>query len=123
MVGNARKSDGAEIDRIEFAQLLEAVLRHHPAGVGVALTAPIEGRPGDFEIVGYSRGFKHTNPLWNDLTADPIARNYGNLISHANKPFWLPERLETLSTEKAPDLIIEIQKAKVETQRFGAFLE
>ena len=45
VVGHAGIADRAEKDRVVEAQLVEPVLRHHPAGLGVGLAAPVEFAP------------------------------------------------------------------------------
>src|SRR5437773_641652 len=45
VVRHAGEPDGAEEDRLELPKLVEAVFRHHPAGLRVALAAPVEYRP------------------------------------------------------------------------------
>ena len=44
MVGHAGEADRAEEDRVEAAELVEAVLGHHLPGLRVALAAPVEPR-------------------------------------------------------------------------------
>src|SRR5438876_261901 len=46
VVRHAGEPDGAEEDRLELPKLVEAVFRHHSAGLRVALAAPVEGRLG-----------------------------------------------------------------------------
>ncbi len=57
MIGNGREADGAEIDRIVGAQLLDAVLGHHAARLEVALARPIKLLPDELEAVLLSGGF------------------------------------------------------------------
>src|SRR4029453_11119658 len=49
VVRDTRKSHGPEENRLERPEPVEPVFRHHAAGLGVALAAPLERRPLDGE--------------------------------------------------------------------------
>ena len=86
VIGDARKADGAEIHRLELSELIEPVLRHHPAGSRVRLAAPVERRPREIEAESPPRRLEHTHAFRKDFLADSIARNHGNPMSHLSPP-------------------------------------
>src|SRR5262245_22830613 len=49
VVRHTGKSHGAQEDRLERSEPVEPVFRHHAAGLGEALAAPVERRPLDVE--------------------------------------------------------------------------
>src|SRR5205807_6611862 len=75
VVGHARKSDGAEVDRVEAPKLVESVRRHHAAGRRVGLAAPVEGGPVELEVEAAGGGVEDPSSLRHDLPADPVAGN------------------------------------------------
>ena len=82
VVRHAGEPDGAEEDRLELPKLVEAVFRHHPAGLRVALAAPVECRPLELEAEPAAGGLEDARAFGHDLFADPVAGNYGDLVSH-----------------------------------------
>src|SRR5262249_59665913 len=83
MVRDTRKSHGAEEDRLELPEPVEPVFRHHAAGLGVALAAPVERRPLDVEAEPASGRVEDAHALGHDFFADSVTRNRGNTVSHA----------------------------------------
>ena len=79
VVGHARKADGAEVDRVVLADLVEAVVRHHLAGLLEGLAAPVEVVPleGDVELA--ADRLQHLDALRHHLVADAVAGNDGDL--------------------------------------------
>ncbi len=85
MVGHAREADGAEEDRVEGAQLVEAVLGHHRAHARVPLTAPVEGLPLEREAVFRGDGVEHGLAGGNNLVADAVARYDGDAMMSGHR--------------------------------------
>src|SRR5690606_33697816 len=81
VVGDVRRADRAEVDGIEAAQLLEAVLGHHPPGAAVMLRAPVEGLHLEAQA-GRARlqGVQHLEPRRDHLLADAIPRQRRTLV-------------------------------------------
>ena len=73
MVRHAGKAHRAQQDRVERAQHLDAVLRHHPAGLAVGLAAPVEMLPVEADVVAPAGGLQHPHGLGHDLLADAVA--------------------------------------------------
>src|SRR5262245_17365863 len=73
MVGHAGIPHGAEKHGVELLQLLEAVLRHHAAGLGVDLATPVEMRHLIREAEFLSGCFEDAQPFGDDFVADAIA--------------------------------------------------
>ncbi len=79
-------SHGAEEDRIERAQLLNAVRGHHVSGLHVGFTAPIERVPLACESKTLPRSVEYPDALWNHFLPDAISRNHRNVEgSHARR--------------------------------------
>src|SRR5690606_29471402 len=73
----------------EAAQLLEAVLGHHPPGAAVVLRAPVEGLHLEAQV-GRARlqGVQHLEPRRDHLLADAIPRDRRNPVrAHVLPPF------------------------------------
>src|SRR3546814_18377595 len=49
MIGHAGVADGAEVNGIGIAQLIDGVVGHHPAGLGIALAGPVIVAPFERE--------------------------------------------------------------------------
>src|SRR5438876_844519 len=75
-------SDGAEEVRLDRPKLAETVLGHHPAGLRVALAAPVERRPLELGAEPPPGGVEDARALGHVLFAGPVAGNYGDLVSH-----------------------------------------
>ena len=82
MIRHARKADRAEIDGVEPAKLLESVVRHHAAGPGVDLAAPVEQRPLEIETESTPGRLEHAHAFGNHFPADSVAGNHGNPMNH-----------------------------------------
>src|ERR1035441_3869682 len=81
MVGNAGVAHGAEVDRVEPAQLVQAVFGHHAARFSVGFAAPVEVRPGKLDAELSARSFEHPQALGNHFAANAVALNYRNSVS------------------------------------------
>src|SRR5215467_14776505 len=81
MVGNAGIADCSEVDRVEGAKLIEAVLRHHAAGFQIGLTAPIEVLPGERNVEATRGRFEHANSFGHHLAADAVSFNDRNFVT------------------------------------------
>ena len=80
MVRHTGEAHGAQQDRIELAQHLDAVLRHHAAGLAVGLAAPVEMLPVEADAETPARGLQHPHRFRHDLVADAVAGNDRNSI-------------------------------------------
>src|SRR3546814_21188969 len=80
MVGDAGKADGAEVDGVEFLHLRDAVLRHHAAGLGIALAGPVEELPFDGEAVPAGDRLGRTLAPGDHFLADAVAGNGGEAV-------------------------------------------
>src|SRR3546814_19409025 len=100
MVGDAGKADGAEVDGVEFLHLRDAVLRHHAAGLGIALAGPVEELPFDGEAVPAGDRLGRTLALGDHFLADAVAGNDGDAVlalGHAGlRHGWVEARPRTL---------------------------
>ena len=80
MVGNAREADRAEEDAIVTADLLNAVFRHHAAGLGVGLAAPVILVPFELDAELAADCVENPDALGDDLVADSVAGDHGDLV-------------------------------------------
>src|SRR5208283_1771595 len=80
MIRNTGISHRTEVDRIETAQLVQAIFGHHPAGLEIGLATPVEVMPGEHYIVAAPSSFKNTKAFGYDLTSDSVALNDRNVI-------------------------------------------
>ena len=90
VIGYAGEADRAEIDGVKLAQLVEPVLGHHLAGLGVALARPVEGFKLQVDVE-FTRGlFQHPHALRYNFMSDAVARDHGNamgfLAGHVLRP-------------------------------------
>ena len=79
VIGHVRRTHGAEIERIEAAQLLVATGRHHDAMLLVVVRAPVE--VGDIELeaaVALGADLEHLEAGGDNLRPDTVAWNGGN---------------------------------------------
>src|SRR6185437_15752271 len=88
MVGNAGISDRAEEDPLRALDLLEPILRHHRADLGIALAAPIVFAPAELEPEASARRFEYAHALRHHFLADPVPRNDRDLVTfrHGTSP-------------------------------------
>jgi hypothetical protein len=86
MVRYSGPADGTQINRIEAAQLVDAVLRHELAALQEPVATPIEMLPVEREAVLARRGFQHLLPLGHDLLADAVAGNDGDFVFFHREP-------------------------------------
>src|SRR5208283_2489254 len=91
MIRDTWISDRAKVDRVKAAQLIEPVLRHHPPGLQIGLTAPVKMAPRKSCTVEPSGIFQDAKTFGHDLMPDSIAFNYRNVVTtHRNS---LPLRI------------------------------
>src|SRR6267154_2551063 len=64
MIRNAWVPDGAQEDRVEWAQLLDTVCGHHLSGFDISFTTPIERVPVEPESKALSCRFQDSNTFW-----------------------------------------------------------
>src|SRR6266545_2771171 len=86
VVRHAGEPHRAEEDRLELPEPVEAILGHHAAGLGVALTAPVERRPLDVEAEPPAGGVEDAHALGDDFLADPVAGNRRDTMPHRSPP-------------------------------------
>ena len=86
VVRHAGIADRAEKDGIVGPQLVEPVLRHHPAGLGVGLAAPVEFVPLEAEAVGPRRRLHRGNALRHHLAPDAVAGDHRDPILLCHGP-------------------------------------
>src|SRR5262249_282653 len=105
VVRNVGRANGAEIDRVKQAQLLEAVGRPHPAVLAVIVRPPIEWHHLELEPVAAGAGVENLKPSHDHLGPDSVARNGPDLMrSHAP-----PRFCARMDMEGAPQPRILIQ--------------
>src|SRR6266446_2248154 len=72
MIRNAWVPDGAQEDRVEWAQLLDTVCGHHLSGFDISFTTPIERVPVEPESKALSCRFQDSNTFWHHFFSDAI---------------------------------------------------
>jgi hypothetical protein len=80
VVGHPGPADGAEEDRLEAAEDLQPVGRHHRALLLVAPARPVELGVLERDAVPRAHGVEHLAGGGDDLRADPVARDDGDLL-------------------------------------------
>ena len=78
VVRDARPADGAEQNRVELAQRLDAVGGHHRALAFEPLTRPVEIGVGQLDSVFARHRVEHRTRRGDHLTADPVAGDHGD---------------------------------------------
>ncbi len=81
VVGHVRRTDGAEVECVEAAQLLVPTGRHHDAVLLVVVRAPVE--VGDVELepaVALGADLEHLEAGCNDFWPDAVTWNCGDLV-------------------------------------------
>jgi hypothetical protein len=90
VVRDSGPADRAEVDGVEFLELVEAVLGHHPAVLGVVVAAPAELLPvkGETAVRGIGERVQHGPAGFDDLDADTVGGDGGDperlLVCHIN---------------------------------------
>jgi hypothetical protein len=74
-------SDSAKENSLEFAELLDAVCRHHLPGIEISFAAPIEWVPFTGKSIAAASRLKHANAFGHNLFPDTIARYDRDLIA------------------------------------------
>ncbi len=80
VVGQIGVADGAEEDRIEAFEILDAVLGHHAALGAVIVRAPRQGLDAKLEAGARGHGFEHLDPGRDHFLADAVARDRRDAI-------------------------------------------
>ena len=75
VVGHAGEPDRAEVDGVVVANPVEAVLRHHAAGLLVVFAAPGELVPLELDAEPAASGLQHADALGHDFLADAVSRD------------------------------------------------
>ena len=73
VIRHTREADGTKENRIAPRELPQPVLRHHRAGLGVALAVPIVMLEAVVEAVLLANRLKNAQPFGHNLVADPVA--------------------------------------------------
>ena len=73
VVGDGGPADGAEEDGVVPAELVEAVRRHHAAGLRVGFAGPVVGGDVQGEAEPARGGAEHAQAFGNDFLADAVA--------------------------------------------------
>jgi hypothetical protein len=76
VVLQARVAHGAEENRVERAQPIERVLRHHPTVLEVVLRAPVELLPDQAELKAGRGRLQHPDRRWNHFVSNAVAGNH-----------------------------------------------
>src|SRR5262249_459287 len=95
VVGNAGPADRAQIDRVELAELIDAVLGHELAHLQKTVAAPVEMLPVEREAVLLRRRLEHPLALGHDLLADAIAGDDGDFVRLHAEPSLTQARAYT----------------------------
>jgi len=85
-IGHSRKSERAEINRVEAREPLEAVLVQHPVLLQVVLASPRQLGERQRGVSALRRRFEHRHPRRNHFLPDAVARNYRDLVHDAHIP-------------------------------------
>ena len=80
VVRHAGESHGAEEDRVEAANGVEAALGHHRARCRIALAAPVEVFPLEADAEAAGDRIENANALRHRLLADAVAGNDGDAM-------------------------------------------
>ena len=98
VIGNARKPDRAQKDRIVIADALEPVLGHHRAGRGEALAAPSERLPLEAQAASLCGRVDDADSLRHDFLADAVPGDHRDLVAFH---YQSPIRSSSTSPSKA----------------------
>src|SRR5215475_12029350 len=63
-----------------FRDLLQPILRHHPAGLAIGFARPVEMIPLELDSEAAPRRIEHPNTFRHNFLADTVARNDGNTM-------------------------------------------
>src|SRR5262245_16487539 len=80
MVGYAGESDGSEENCVMISKAGNTVFGHHAAGRSVRFATPVEVTKLEADPERSTGRFQHLQTFGDDLFADPVPRNYCNLI-------------------------------------------
>src|SRR5579864_163191 len=87
MIGDSGISDSAKINGIEIAELVEAILGHHPAGLEISLATPIKMLPGESYVKTPPGGLENAKTFGHDLASDAVPFNDCDLVAiHNSSP-------------------------------------
>jgi len=87
MILDAGEPHGAEENRIEPAELVEPIGRHHASGSRVSLATPIELVPLERETEADGGALEHALGGGNDLFSDSVARDDGDSVPPGRHDF------------------------------------
>ena len=99
VVGDTGPADGTEKDGVVLAELVEAVLGHHGAELGVTLTGPVVVGCFQTEAEAGGGGFEHAQALGDGLFADAVTGHGSNLVGALHSA---PFRRRTLNARSFP---------------------
>ena len=80
MIGNIRKPDSTEENRVMMADLLETILRHHSACFLVVGAAPWKLFPIKLNAGFFTDSVEDPHPFRDDLLANSVSLNCSNSI-------------------------------------------
>ena len=70
-----RPARGAEVNRVVFFELLQAIVGHHHAVFGVVITTPVELIELELDVELAADGFQHAQAFGHDFLADAVTGN------------------------------------------------
>ena len=89
MIGQGRRTDRAEVDRVELAKCRDPVLGHQPTGLEVPRRSPVEEQRLELEpAISARSGLEDAEPCGHDLVSDSIARNDRNAMPPHRGGAW-----------------------------------
>ena len=80
VIGDGRRADGPEVDRIEGGHSFEPIRVHHPSMAGVVIAAPRQHREAERHARSARRGFNRGDAGRDDFLADSVSRNDGDRV-------------------------------------------
>jgi hypothetical protein len=81
MIRDAGISHRAQVNRVEAAELIEPILRHHPASFEIVLATPIEVVPVKSYVIPASGGFENTQTFGHDFMPNAVPLNDCDLVT------------------------------------------
>src|SRR5256885_15687591 len=88
MVLHLGMTDRSQENTVKGSQMIQAVHRHHAAGVKVRLAAPIEMGPREVNAIATASRLEYTDALGYDFTADSIPRDDRDLVLLLGRTFF-----------------------------------
>jgi hypothetical protein len=90
VIRHARRANRAQVDRVEPAQRLESVGRHHTTRLQVVVAAPGELDELQCEPVPRGRRQQHAHPGWNHFSPDAVSSDDRDAMSAHELPSVRP---------------------------------